>query len=159
MSDKDRAEFEAYIQENFGTNRFTFNFSEKSNRYCRDWVDSAWRTWQHEQRRIDELKKQIAADRRTAESLQPLLTKELNKARERIAELESDIEAESLVRQALSSQLTEARELIQEASDYLNTNELTSIGHGSILHRKMQALNTDNGTGLSGFIRNADEEA
>ena len=29
------------------------------------------------------------------------------------------------------------RELVAECAEYLNFNELTSIGHGSILHRKM----------------------
>jgi hypothetical protein len=38
---------------------------------------------------------------------------------------------------------SEARErelvgLAKECSDYLNTNNLTSIGHGSVLHRKLQ---------------------
>ena len=31
-------------------------------------------------------------------------------------------------------------DLLTEADDYLNTNNLTNIGHGSILHRKMQEV-------------------
>lgn len=33
--------------------------------------------------------------------------------------------------------VTSLRALLAECAEYLNTNNLTSIGHGSILHRKM----------------------
>lgn len=37
----------------------------------------------------------------------------------------------------LRAEVESLRSLLAECADYLNTNELTSIGHGSILHRKM----------------------
>ncbi len=39
-----------------------------------------------------------------------------------------------------SAALAEAMALFSECDEYLNTNDLTSISHGSILHRKMRAL-------------------
>ena len=40
----------------------------------------------------------------------------------------------------LERQLAEARELVTEADEYLDTNELTTICHGSILHQKFKQL-------------------
>lgn len=40
-------------------------------------------------------------------------------------------------RDALRAEVERMRALLAECADYLNTNELTSIGHGSILHQKM----------------------
>lgn len=37
----------------------------------------------------------------------------------------------------LRAEIERLRALLAECAGYLNTNELTSIGHGSILHRKM----------------------
>lgn len=37
----------------------------------------------------------------------------------------------------LRAEVERMRALLAECADYLNTNELTSIGHGSILHQKM----------------------
>ena len=42
---------------------------------------------------------------------------------------------------ALRAEVEALRGLIRECADYLNHNELTSIGHGSILHRKMMEAN------------------
>lgn len=36
------------------------------------------------------------------------------------------------------------RELLKEASDYLDTNNLTSIGSGSILHQRFKDAVSDN---------------
>lgn len=38
----------------------------------------------------------------------------------------------------LADQVDKLKELCKEADEYLNTNDMTSIGHGSILHRKFQ---------------------
>lgn len=40
----------------------------------------------------------------------------------------------------LESKNRRLRGLVIEADDYLDTNDLTSIGHGSILHKKFKAL-------------------
>ena len=42
--------------------------------------------------------------------------------------------------EALHSYLNEYDNLINEIVDYLDTNELTSIGHNSILHKKCRFL-------------------
>jgi S-adenosylmethionine/arginine decarboxylase-like enzyme len=38
----------------------------------------------------------------------------------------------------LEDENKQLRELLKEASDYLDTNNITSIGHGSVLHRKFK---------------------
>lgn len=39
----------------------------------------------------------------------------------------------------LKKELGEARGVCQSAADYLDTNRLTNIGHGSILHKQLRA--------------------
>ena len=40
----------------------------------------------------------------------------------------------------LNEENAEMKALLKEASDYLDTNNLTSIGHDSILHKKFKYL-------------------
>lgn len=42
-------------------------------------------------------------------------------------------------RKELEGELRKLRALVKEASDYLDTNRLTNIAHGSILHQKLKA--------------------
>ena len=41
-------------------------------------------------------------------------------------------------KQAYELEIRKLKSLLKEASDYLDTNELTSIGNSSILHKKFQ---------------------
>lgn len=43
----------------------------------------------------------------------------------------------------LLADLDAANAIMKEAADYLDTNDLTSIGHGSILHQKFRQPPTD----------------
>ena len=38
---------------------------------------------------------------------------------------------------ALQAECDRLRKLVTECADYLDTNDMTSIGHGSVLHRKL----------------------
>ena len=40
----------------------------------------------------------------------------------------------------LGTKLEAAKAVIKEADEYLDTNDLTSIGHGSILHQKFKSI-------------------
>lgn len=55
--------------------------------------------------------------------------------------LEAERGNEELVR--LRAETRDLRALIAECAEYLNTNNLTSICHGSILHRKMMEAATE----------------
>ena len=41
---------------------------------------------------------------------------------------------------SLEKENAEMKALLKEASDYLDTNNLTSVGHSSILHKKFKHL-------------------
>ena len=43
----------------------------------------------------------------------------------------------------LEFDIARAKELLQEADGYLNTNKHTSIGHGSILHAEFNAIGNE----------------
>ena len=45
-----------------------------------------------------------------------------------------------LLFQKLKAENKKLKAILKEAGEYLDTNELTSIGHGSILHRKFKGL-------------------
>ena len=40
----------------------------------------------------------------------------------------------------LEARVKELEVVVQESNEYLNTNEYTTIGHGSTLHKKIQYL-------------------
>ncbi len=42
----------------------------------------------------------------------------------------------------LEDENKELKALIAEASEYLDTNDMTNIGHGSVLHRKFKDVAT-----------------
>ena len=42
----------------------------------------------------------------------------------------------------LEDEIEKLKALISEASEYLDTNSMTSIGHGSVLHRKFKDVAT-----------------
>ena len=53
-------------------------------------------------------------------------------------ELKESLNAAALYTLDLEVKLEAAEALIKEADEYLDINKLTSIGHGSILHRKFK---------------------
>lgn len=76
----------------------------------------------------------LAGDTTGTADIDPL--KEISRRGELIAELEQDLIFLEIQNNGLVA-------LIKEASDYLDTNELTSIGSTSILHQKFKAAISD----------------
>lgn len=87
MTDKDRAEFEAWWDSFTQLGKTSYELSVRN---------MAWQAWQHQQRQIEELKERLANERGRADHNQNCYREsqaQLTEARERVKELEKFISA------------------------------------------------------------------